>query len=30
LETIEAQYTQSLKVKREIDFLIEKLDSESA
>jgi chromosomal replication initiator protein len=30
LETIEAQYTQNLKVKREIDFLIEKLDSESA
>jgi len=29
LETIETQYTQNLKVKREIDFLIEKLDSES-
>ncbi len=30
LETIESQYTQNLKVKREIDFLIEKLDSECA
>lgn len=28
LETIESKYTQNLKVKREIDFLIEKLDSE--
>lgn len=28
LETIETQYAQNLKVKREIDFLIEKLDSE--
>jgi len=30
LETIEAKYTQNLTVKRDIDFLIEKLDSESA
>lgn len=28
LETIEAQYTQDLKVKRDIDFLIDKIDSE--
>ncbi len=30
LETIEAKYMQNLKVKREIDFLLEKLDGESA
>lgn len=30
LETIETQYARNLKVKREIDFLIEKLDSEGA
>lgn len=30
IETIESQYTENLKVKREIDFLIEKLDSEFA
>jgi len=29
LETIETQYAQNLRVKRDIDFLIEKLDSES-
>ena len=28
LETIEAQYTQNLKVKRDIDFLIDKIDNE--
>ncbi len=28
LETIDTQYSQNLKVKREIDFLMEKLDSE--
>ena len=28
LETIETQYTQNLKVKRDIDFLIDKIDSE--
>ena len=30
LETIEAMYTQNLKVKREIDFLIERLDAEAS
>jgi chromosomal replication initiator protein len=30
LETIEAKYMQNLKVKREIDFLLEKLDGESS
>ncbi len=30
LETIETMYTQNLKVKREIDFLIERLDSENS
>jgi chromosomal replication initiator protein len=30
LETIDAQYTQNLKVKREIDFLIDRLDGESS
>ena len=29
LETIETMYTQNLKVKREIDFLIERLDAET-
>jgi chromosomal replication initiator protein len=30
LETIESKYMQNLKIKREIDFLIEKLDGESS
>lgn len=30
LETIEAQYTQNLKVKRDIDFLIDKIDGEAS
>jgi chromosomal replication initiator protein len=30
LETIDAKYMQNLKVKREIDFLLEKLDGESS
>jgi len=30
LETIDTKYTQNLKIKREIDFLIERLDSEAS